>query len=462
MCVMAMMMASVAGCGTPDTPTQPQPQGEQPQAAVAKTYTSFPSELSIHWVGTLPRNISTASGGLYYAGSEKYGIMTFDGTCDSGAMYALCRPLGDAFLVSKSMGLESDPLSFNTAGVVDAKGNVLVPLQYASVVAIDSRFVRVAEITAVCETEEESITDYKNSLGDTVYCKGNWYIYDLTTGQKVPGATGTKKYASYSYNGKYVKYVTDDKAQHVVTPEGNPLPADAVHLLNGYYMMEAESAMYDVYGNKKFTYDPNSYIPCSNENVSDYILAKKTVNGKDRYVLMDLTGAVVSAELDAVPVVRGNLLLVNNKVCNLKGEPLLDAAVNNLYLDPITKQVWMVTDTKTKEKFLLDKDGKILHRSGAVDATFNVNNFDMHRKDGDNDPFHLVIKDGTYTLRGASLAPWLVRTTNEDGTYNLVETISGKTLLSNCTGVAASVGSDSILYVYTVDAAGQYKVYQVS
>ena len=459
LCVAAMLVAALAGCGTPDTPA---PQDSSKPTAVAKVYTTFPAELNITELGVLPQNASPATGGLYYAVSKKFGIMTFDGSCDSGAVYELCRPLGDAFLVSKSMGIESDPLSFNSAGVVDAKGNVLVPLQYASVSAIDSRFVRVAEITGTCATKEESITDFKNSLGDTVYCKGNWHIYDLQTGKMVPGATGTKKYAAYSYGGKYIKYITDDKVQHVTTPEGQALPENAVHLMNGYYKIEAENTVYDAYGNKKFTYDPNGYIPSNSQNVSDYIIAKKAVNGRDRFVVMNLAGAVVSGELDVDPIIRGNLLLVNNKVCNFKGEPVLDAVVNSIYMDPVTKQAWMVTDVNTKEKFLLDKDGKILHRSGTEETTFNVNNFNMHRKDGENDPFHLILKDGSYTLKGVSLAPWLVRTKNADGTFNLVETISGKTLLSNCAGLAASVSSDSILYVYTMDAENKYHVYYVS
>lgn len=410
----------------------------------------------------MPQNGASATGGLYYTIGQKYGIMTFDGTHDSGAMYALCRPMGDAFLVSKSMGVESDPLSYNTAGVVNAKGDVLVPLQYASVVAIDQRFVRVAEITGTCATKEESITDYKNALGETVYCKGNWYIYDLQTGNVVPGATGTAKYASYSYGGKYIKYITDDKVQHIVTPEGNELPKMAIHMLNGYYMLKLENAVYDANGNKLFTYDPFGYVPLDTQNVSGYIVAKKNIASADKYVLMDMAGNVVSAELDAEPIVRGELMVVNERVCNFKGEVLLDATVRTLYRDPVTKQAWMATDVNTKEKFLLDKDGKILHRSGATETTFNVNNFNMHRKDGENDPYHMVLKDGSYTLKGVSLAPWLVRTANEDGTYNLVETISGKTLLSNCKGLAVATGDGSMLYVYAMNAEGKITVYYVS
>ena len=450
LCIIAVLAAMCVGCKKPDDIT-----------VEPKVYTSFPTELTIQRIGTLPQNAAPAAGGLYYRIGEKYGILNFDGTCDSGAVYAVCRPLGKVFMVSKSTGIESDPLTFNTAGVVDAEGKVLVPLSYASVVLVDDRFARVAEITGTCESKEDSITDFKNSVGDTVYCTGNWYLYDLTTGKKIPDATGTKPYASYSYGGQYMKFVTDDKVQHITTPEGDALPQDALHMKNGYYMIQAENAVYDAYGNKQFTYDPNGYVPCDSQSVSDYILAKKTVDGKDVFVLMDLTGTVVSGELTAEPVIRGNLLLVNKKVCNFKGESLLDAVVNNLYMDPITKQAWMVTDSETKEKFLLDKDGNILFRGGE-DITFNVNNFDMHKKDGENDPYHLVLKDDTIALKGVAVAPWLVRTANEDGTFNLVETISGKTLLSNYPALTLATAGDTMLYVYAQNADGVYEVYYVS
>lgn len=453
LCVAVLMIASFTGCGKgPDAPSM------EP-----KEYTSFPAELTIQRVGTLSQNSAHAEGGLYYTVGKKYGIMTFDGTCDSGAMYAVCKPMSRAFMVSKTTGIESDPLSYNTAGVVDAQGNVLVPLAYASVVAIDSRFVRVAEITGTCETKEGSITEFKNSMGDTVYCTGNWYIYDLQTGKKVPGATGTKKYASYSYGGKYVKYVTDDKKQHVTTPEGDVLPAEAVHLKNGYYKLVSDNSVYDPYGKKLFTYDPNGFVPCDDQSSDEYIVCEKTVDGKQVYALFDLTGTVVSGELAAVPTIRGKLLLVNKTVCNFKGEKLLDAEVNNLYMDTITKQAWMVTDAKStnKEKFLLDQNGKVMYRSGAEETTFNVNNFDLHKKDGENDPYHLIMKDSSLSLKGVSVAPWLVRTTNEDGTFNLVETISGKTLLSNYKGIAVATAGGTVLYVYAQNANDEYEIHVV-
>lgn len=452
LCVVTLLATLCTGCKEPKDPVT----GE-------KVYTSFPTSLSIEKIGTLPQACGTADGGLYYRIGEKYGIMSFDGTYNSGAIYAMCRPFGTAFMVSKAMGDEADPLTFNTAGVVDARGNVLIPLSYASVVAIDDRYARVAELTGTCPEKEGSITEFTNSAGDEVFCTGNWYIYDLTTGKKIPNATGTLRYASYSYAGKFVKYVTDDKVQHVVTPEGDALPEAASYMTNGYYMLPEEKVVCDAYGTRLFTYDPNGFVPCDDQNSDQYFTAKKTVDGKDVFVLMDMTGAIVSGELTSEPVVCGKLLIYNKRVCNFKGEPLLDAEINHLYEDTITRQMWAASDAVTKEKFLLDNDGNVVYRSGTeVEISFNVNNFDMHRKDGENDPYHFIVKDGSYELKGVAVAPWLVRTTNEDGTYNLVETVSGQTLLSNYTSITVGTAGGTMLYVYTQNAEGLVEIHRVS
>lgn len=449
-----VLLVGAAGC-------RKEPDSSQP-ANEAVVYTAFPEALKAEAIGTLPQVGMVADGGLYYSIGKRYGIMSFDGSADSGAIYAQCRPLGNYFLVAKETGVESDIKTLNTAGVVDAWGNVLVPLAYASVVAVDDRFVRVAELTEVVSTRDEAITEFTSSTGDEVHCAGNWYMYDLTTGKKVPGATGHKRYAAYSYGGKYVKYVTDDKKEYVVTPEGDELPAEAIHLKNGYYALEATHGVYDAYGKQLFTYDPNGYVPCDDQQSGDYIVAKKTVDGKDSYVVMDLTGQVLSGEMPAEPKICGSMLLMNKKVCNLKGEVLFPSECNALYMDAVTKQAWVFSDSVTKEKIMFDKDGNVLYRSGIEDVTFNVNNFDMHKKDGENESNHLTLKDQSYTLKGTAVGPWLVTTTNEDGTYNLVETISGQTLLSNYAAFSVGLYNGEVMYVYAIDAERTYTVYRIS
>jgi len=424
------------------------------------TYDSFPKELTAHKIGTMPQVGTPTAGGVYYRIGNKYGIMSFDGSSDSGAIYAMCRPLKEYFLVAKTAGNTDDVRNLNTAGVVDAQGNVLVPLVYASVTTVDDRFARVAEITGKTDNKDASITNYKTDSGDTVYCTGNWYLYDLTTGKKIPDATGTKPYASYSYGGVYVKYVTDDKEQHIVTPEGKPLPADAVHLKNGYYVLEAENAVYAGTGTKLFTYDSNGYIPCDSQDVSGYIVAKKTIDGTDSYVLMNEQGSIVTGALAAAPKVCGELLLVGDKICNFKGEPLVQDECTALYMDNITKQCWFFNNSTTKERVYIQKDGTELYRSTDEDVVFNVNHFAIQKKDGDN-RIGLSLKDGSFSIHGVALAPWLVRVEGEEGTFDLVDTISGETILSGYTGYTVSDPACGMLYVYASNAEGECDIFRI-
>lgn len=448
-CLAAVLaVTALAGCNKPE---------EDLHAAV--TYDTFPTALTAYKVGTMPRSGTPAAGGLYYAEGGKYGILSHDGTHDSGAVYAVCRPLGNYFLVAKSTG--NTIKTMNTAGVVDAMGNVLVPLEYASVVALDDRFAMAAELTGFTDSKDQSVTSRTDNNGEKTYYTGNWYLYDLTTGRRIPNATGTRNYAAYSYGGQYLKYVTDDKVQHVVTPEGEPLPAAAVHLNNGYYLIEAENALYNGAGTKLFTYDPNGYIPCNGEDVSGYIVAKKTVDGTDTYVLMDETGAVLTAPLPAKPKTCGELLLVDKKVYNNKGELLLEGEFTSAYNDPVTKQCWLLSSSSTKEKVLVDGSGKVLYRSADEDVKFIVNHFSLYKKVGDEDQYPYVIARGDFGDKATPVAPWLLRTTAEDGTVSLVDAISGNTLLSGHTAYSTALIAGDRLYVYATDAEGTVELYRI-
>jgi hypothetical protein len=348
----------------------------------------------------------------------------------------------------------------NTAGVVDAQGNVLVPFEYASVVAIDDRFVMAAELTGYTDDKDKSVTSRNGADGEKTYYTGNWYLYDLTTGKRIPNATGTRNYAAYSYGGQYLKYVTDDKVQHVVTPEGVPLPAEAVHLNNGYYLIEAENALYNGAGTKLFTYDPSGYIPCKSEDVSGYILAQKTADGTTTYVLMDEKGVVLTAPLPAQPKVYGDVLLAGKKVYNSRGELLIEGEFTSMYNDPVTKQCWLLSSSATKEKVLMDRNGKVLYRSADEDVKFIVNHFSLYKKVGE-DQYPYVIAQSAFPQKATPIAPWLLRVTAEDGTVALIDAISGNVLLSGYTAYSTAMIDGNKLYVYATNADNEIEIYRI-
>lgn len=83
---MAMILAisMLAGCGG-KTSTNDEKEG----------YSEFPSKLTAEKIATLDMNeklMSVADGGIYYRSGDKYGVMSFDGKYDTGAIYSYCAP----------------------------------------------------------------------------------------------------------------------------------------------------------------------------------------------------------------------------------------------------------------------------------------------------------------------------------------------------------------------------------
>ena len=478
LCLLLVGMLLVTGCKNDNVTPNPN-NGDDSHFAAAdvKPYTEFPSALSATKIGTISRSVSPAAGGLYYREeANRYGVMSFDGSYDSGPVYTVCKPLGKYFLVSMVNPEETDPMKFNQSGVVDATGKVIVPLSYASVDAVMApgntstmdpvaastvRFVRASEIVGLASSEAEGLTHAENSDGTKTYYKGNWYLYDLYTGQKIPGATGTKRYASYSYGDRYVKYVTDDKQQVVATPDGKMLPAEAIHLNNGYYRIESERAVYRGDMTKLFTYAADGYVPCQTTAITKYILASKTVEDRVVYVLLDETGTAVTAEMDGIPTVYGDLLYVNERVYNFKGEQPVEGIYSSVYMDYETRQCWMLTDKNTKEKIVINKDGKVLYRGNDELVKLNINYFTLNRTENEVQSL-LNLKDGTFSLQGAMMAPWLVKVADEGGTtYSLVDAISGNAILSGYNDVFVAYNGSDIVYVYAETTDGQIEAYYV-
>ncbi len=430
---------------------------EEPYAPLEPlTYTGLPTELKAEPLGSLSGEISLTSNGIIYREGEKYGIITPDGKVDSGAIYAQYELKNDYFLVSKSKpsainGIEG----MNVTGVVDAAGNVRIPLEYAQIMMMDDRFARVVEITATVESEKEGVIAYVDDNGEKVHCAGTWYIYDMQTGEKVPGATGTTRYATYTY-GSYVKYVTDDKKVVVSTPGGKEIPEKAVHLLNGYYVIEEENAVYNGDGEQIFTYDPAGYIPCESKDYDQYILAKKQVDGKDSFVLMDLTGKVVTTAFAVQPRVYGELLLVGSNLVAFNGTVV---AENNIvvYWESLYGQCW-VSQTKDARK-AISKDGTVLYEGGEEDPALDVHDMLLSKKVDGKEVFYSV-KDKDYTLTGVAMAPFIVKVSNGESYYDLVNVLTGEVILGGYTDYRVKI-IGGVLYVYAIEPENNFQVYAI-
>ncbi len=451
-----VLLAGLAGCGDSNTtPQKPQQSTLSPEDYVPLeplVYTELPAALTAEKLGTLSHKVKASEGGLYYQEGDYYGIMTLDGKLDTGAIYALCQPTKSYFMVAEQVGDTTDVTSVNVVGLVDATGREIIPQKFASIQIIGDRFARTAELTGRTTNEEEKLTQFTE--GDTtVMCTGNWYLYDLQTGQPVPGATGTKPYISFDCGG-YVKYVLDDKTVVVATPDGTVLPEEPLHLKNGYYAIQSEHTVYDSEGNKKFTYDPKGYIPVDSEDVSGYILAEK----KGKYVLLDESGKVASAVFDHKPVQYGELYHVGKNLVAIDGKAVIKGGCERVYFEPIYGQSWAINDNKTTK--VVDKTGHVLYENKTTGSMVDTNQMLCYKSSGDK-RYYYSVKDKGFVINGAALAPFLVKKPNGESSYDVVNVLNGEVLLSGYANYTVSDADGTLLYVYAETADGIQDVYVI-
>lgn len=437
------LVLGLAGCGD-DTPKTDTPSPQEEYVPIEPlVYTELPTNLTAQKVGSVQRETMTADGGMYYKEGDLFGVMTLDGKVDSGAIYTICQPNSAYFVVAEKQSDTADVTSANVVGLIDGSGRVIVPQQYASVELLGDRFARVAELTGRTEDADKKLTQF-SADGKIVMCTGNWYIYDLKTGEKVPGATGTKPYISFDCGG-YLKYVKDDKTVVVSTPSGQVLPEEPIHLKNGFYALASENTVYDSDGNKKFTYDPKGYVPMDSEGIDGYLVAKKTVNGKASYVLLDPAGEVATAEFADQPVMYGELLHVGKSLVTFDGTPVIEKSCERVFWEPVFGQCWAVNDNKTTT--VIDKTGQVLCENQAEGSMVDTKQMVCYRKI-EEQRYYYSPKEKDFTIAGMGIGTFLIKVPNGESNYDLVNVLNGETLISGYSDFKVEDAGGTLMYVY--------------
>lgn len=430
------------------------------------SYAEFPDRLVAEKIGSIEvDNVYTADGGIYYkTDNGKYGVMSLDGKNDTGAKYDYCQSADIYFLVTSSTPTgSSDVKSLNCVGVIDCNGKTIVPEKYASIKVLNERYIRVCEVIEQTNSDEDALVYYTDRMislsaeeGDTLY-KGNWYIYDIKTGEKVNGVSGTKPYNISAY-GNYLEYTTDDNEKITINANGNLLPKEANLFSNGYYSLvkDNQGEVYDSNDKKLFSYDLEGFVP--SDFYGEYILASK-YDDSFKYVYMDVTGKVVSAEFDSMPMIYGDLVYLNDMVFDLQGNKIVEGTYSSVYYDDYLKNTWFVKNGV--EYVMIKSDGSILYSGNEDDDIYiDTYHFTMKKKMDDKD-YYYCIADKDYTLEGYSHAPWLVEITKPNYIYDVVDSISGETIINGYSNYKYATVEGSCIYVYAEKADGGYDVYSV-
>lgn len=427
-------------------------QGESSAQGGVSAQEELLQKLAAEQVGNTKRtNLITGDGGVYYTDeNKKYGVMSLDGQQDTGAKYTSCEVKGPYFAVStKQPTSYTDIAALNAVGLIDGKGNTVVPFQYASFKVLNDRYVQVIQVTARTYSRDDALVHYsKNafsfSAGDDALFKGKWSVYDVTTGSKVPGVSGTSA-APVTASGSYITYYTDAQERKVVNGKGQALPDGAKAFDDGSYAVEEKSGtVFGADGTVLFGYDLTGFTPSG--STGDYYIAGKYVDGKTNYVVMDKTGQVVSSEFTSSITLYGDLILCDGKLYNFDGKTVIDGTYTSVTYDKLFGNAWLL---RQDDRYtLLNDEGTVLYQGrNKDDISVSSSDFMASCKKG-NESYYYSYKDQDYTIPGYSFAPWIVQANNANSLYNLVDTISGEALLEGYKSYRYSTAGDTALFVY--------------
>lgn len=388
----------------------------------------FDDNLIVEKIGVIHSDYSfmVAAGGVYYKDDNgMYGIMSPEGLYDTGAKYYDCEEEGKYFEVyTKDVTGMQDYDGLNSVILLDCRGNQVIPGAYADFDVINDRFVKAITVDSFGVDSSDSLLHYYGDDFDSYYC-GTWVIYDVTTGNVVPGAAGSDNGYITGY-GDYISFYDADNNRIVIDYNGNPIPENAGLFDDGSYKVEGKVG--DVYatdGTKLFSYDLTGYIP--NGVYGDYYSARMYTDDGTKYVVMDKTGKVISAEFDDYFDIEGNLILCNGKIYNFAGDNVLPGDYSSIYYDEIFGNSWLVRNDDIYT--MIDVDGNV-YFDGPFDDDHAVysDEFVAYKK-VDGDYYFYSHKDQDYTIKGYSVAPWLVKSPANNYRYDLVDTMTGEKLL---------------------------------
>ena len=421
------------------------------------------------------QSVSVYEGGFIYTAQDGLrGIISLDGNDDTGAKYAYCQAEEMYFRVMDEAVTDiSDVSAMNNVGLVNSRGQELIPQKYASIDVLNSRFARVCEVTGTSSTREgalvymsasnEMFAGLAGPSDEDYFFTGIWYIYDLASGTKVPGATGTQAYVSTAH-GNYVTYVTDDQDQFTVHGDGKALPQGASILSNDEYgFYKYNSYLYDSQDNKLFKLTNTDGYTVSG-TLGDYLYASKYENGASSYVLMDYEGTVISAEFTDLPNVQGNLIKTEdpetNRVnyCDFQNKTVFSAGADEevTFSDYARKCFFVATDTKLT---VYDVNGKKIASVTAGEIRDAI--FSYYVVTEDYDHHYLCLSTGAFMTTDADdIGPWLLKAQSENSTYKVLDAISGAVLLDGIKEPDATY-TRTHTYITCENEAGELEIYQV-
>lgn len=438
----------------------------------------FPTELQTQKIGELDLrsyNYSVVENGIIYQNNDgKYGVISSDGKNDTGAIYTFCESL-QGFFAFSTANISVDPNnvhSMNQLGIIDNKGNVIVPEQYCSFSILNSRYIKAIAVTETTDTNDENAVVFDSSddslqifpdSDDQLY-KGVWHIYDAETGMPIENATGTKAYVPDAY-GDILSYVTDDQVRITVHPSGEPLPNNSTVYMNGSYSVSngQTAVVYDSQGDRLFDYNPNNLTISSYNN--GYYIASEYIDDVRYYSVLNENGEKVSIDFaDYISVYGDMVLCADDTLRKLDGSLVVPETVDSVEQNEFMPNVYLVE--QDSDYIVVDYAGNIIFEIHDEEDVYFSNFYLVSEKSNENyDSYCYSLIDMDYTIYGDRFSYFTAQAENADGynsIYDIVDTISGKTLIEGYSNYLDSEPIDNAYYVYAINADGLIDIYVIS
>lgn len=404
-------------------------------------------------------DIYLSRGGMFYKSGDRFGVISPDGKQDTGAKYVECDFEKNYFVVSTTgLSAAKSVAEINCYALIDGNGKEIIPQKYAFIEVISDRYAKVIEVTGTTNSFEDELV-YLNvgavismGTGDETKFKGTWYIYDLIAGKTVDGVYGTKSYSSNSINvyGEFIEYRNDNKEKVCVDGSGKAVDKQTVKLFvdGSYTVTQGDSVT--VYGSDKkslFTCTFEEYVPFSRTKDSAYFISKKDSNAHIKWAVTDEKGDAVSVEFDKqISDVVGNLIVIDEEVFNFNGEKVTDGEFLSVQYNEETGCYYLNASSGNADK-LIKEDGTVLCSGKDEELLFDYSEgkFAVRRSETDAKGLYeyYCYADNAFTIKAIGLCSTFV-CVGED----VVDTVSGKTVVSGYTDYKAVYSYDGMVYVY--------------
>ncbi len=376
----------------------------------------------------------TASGIIYQGLDGKYGVISPDGSKNTGSVYASVSKdtaTDKGYFVVRNTAVSDG--SLNTAGLIDRNGEEIIGFRYAAIEIIGDRYAAVYTADRKTSDKSEAVVGVNSgSAGsgkiatphpgdkDELY-SGKIEIFDLNAKKTISLAVPPNPQEEIEGKGTFIVYKDVNGKEISADSSGTEITDGRTVLSNGDYVLE--SSVYNGDGKKLFGFDEEEFSV--KDYIEPYYIGSKSENNVTEYYLIDAGGKKVSSALEEAPTeIFPDYLLSGTSVCKTDGTVMF-GGFSSLKWDSVNKDAYIISNTN-EDVVIFDKNGGIVYNGNYRDDKINGVDFNLYKN---NDYFNCKARDFSIKADG-TVGNWLVEQVSGN-VQKLIETRTGSTLIEN-------------------------------